>query len=261
MKSNYDRVTDINIRKKWILYASTIITLLLTVNEKYKFTESYPQLAVYSQLIIAINLMLIVGYLILDFRATYIFSRAERTRTLQYLDNSFDTNFAGRKVENYFSQDKLNPGFYKLAVNCFENVFHTVSIAREMQAKAYYKAVAVILVFVFSAAVGDKGIVRSLIEAILPLALLQDAIKLSFFISRLETLFDNFKAFFTNIRTGGFNDKEPEAMRYVIEYETTLAWASTPLESDLFLKLQDPLSIEWDKLKLEYNITTLYKDQ
>lgn len=255
MKSNYERVADINKRKAWILYTSTVITLLLTFNEKYKFTESHEELAVYVQLIIAINLMLIVGYLFLDFRATYIFSRAERTRTLQYLDNSFDTNFAGKKVENFFSQDKLTAGFYKLAVNCFENVYHTYSVTREMQSKVYSKAVIVVLVFIFSAAVGDKGVIRSLIEAILPLALLQDAIKLSLFISRLETLQDNFKAFFNNVKNSDFNNKEPEAMRYVIEYETTLAWASTPTDSKAFFKLRDKLAREWEELKVEYKIT------
>lgn len=50
-----------------------------------------------------------------------------------YLDNSFETNFAGKQVESYFSQ------------------------------------------------------------AVLPLALLQEAIKLPFFILRLENLLDNFK--------------------------------------------------------------------
>ncbi|WP_348084338.1 hypothetical protein [Mucilaginibacter sp.] len=227
---------------------------MLSINEKYKITDGHTDLMVYAQVVIAINLILIVSYLILDFQATYIFSRAERTRTLQYLDNSFDANFAGRKIENYFSLDKLNAGFYKLSVNCFENAFHTFSIIKEMQAKAYYKAVAVILAFIFSAAVEDKGIVRSLIEAILPLALLQDAVKISFFISRLENLLDNFKSFFTNVRNTDFVNKEPEAMRYVIEYETTLAWASTPTESAVFFAMKDQLALEWDALKAEYKI-------
>ncbi|MGA6119579.1 hypothetical protein [Sphingobacterium anhuiense] len=255
MKSNYERVTDINKRKVNLLYVSTILTLILTINEKYQFTKKHLDFDVYIQLIVAINLVFIVSYLIFDFRATYIFSKAERTRTLQYLDNSFDTNFAGRKVANYFSQEMLNPGFYKLSVNCFENVFHTFTITREMQSKAYIKAVIVIIVFVFSAAVGDKGIIRSLIEAILPLVLLQDAIKLSFFILRLENLLDNFKLFFTSIKSNGFSDKEPEAMRYVIEYETTLAWASIPLDSKVFFKLKDELASDWELLKDEFNIT------
>ncbi|MNY50095.1 hypothetical protein D3C86_1855720 [compost metagenome] len=123
-----------------------------------------------------------------------------------------------------------------------------------MQPKAYVKAVIVVLVFVFSAAVGDKGIVRSIIEAILPLALLQEAVKLSFFILRLENLLDNFRSFFTSIKTSDFVNKEPEAMRYVIEYETTLAWASMPLDTKVFLRLKDQLASDWENLKVEYKI-------
>ncbi|WP_299289204.1 hypothetical protein [uncultured Mucilaginibacter sp.] len=254
MKSNYERVTNLNQNKKLILYVSTTITLLLTINEKYEIAKNNVFLLDYVPVIVALNLILIVTYLALDFRATYIYSKAERNRTLQYLDNSFDTNFAGKKLENYFTQDKLNPGFFKLSINCFENTFHTFNITREMQPLAYLKAGIVIIIFVFSAAVGDKGIVRSLIEAILPITLLQDAAKLSFFTSRLETLFENFKSFFTNIKNSDFDKREPEAMRYVIEYETTLAWASIPLDSNIFLSKRDQLTVDWEELKLEYNI-------
>jgi hypothetical protein len=254
MKSNYERVTEINRKKMFVLYTSTIVTLLLTINEKFQFDIVHPELKNYVSVFIAINLMLIVLYVILDFRATYIFSRAERTRTLQYLDNSFDTNFAGKKVKGYFSQEMLGAGFYKLSVNCFENTYHTFNIVREMQLKTYFKAGLIIIVFMFSSAVGDKGIVRSLIEAILPLSLLQDGIKLAFFMSRLESLLDNFKSFFTRIKSSGFENKEPEAMRYVIEYETTLSWASIPLDSNIFESSRNQLAAEWSELKSEYNI-------
>ncbi len=254
MKSNYDRVTEINNRKMNVLYLSTVITLLLTINGQYNLLLPNDSFEVYLNLIVAINLILIAGYFFLDQRALFIYSRAERTRMLQYLDNSFDTNFAGKKVDDYFTQDKLNPGFYKLAVNCFENVYHTSHTTREMQFKVYTKAVLVFIIFIFSAAVGDKGIIRTLIETILPFTLIHEAYRLSSFITRLETLNDNFKTFFTSIRASNFDKREPEAMRYVIEYETTLSWASMPLDSSIFVRDQDELSKGWDELKAEYQI-------
>jgi hypothetical protein len=254
MISDYDRVSDLGEKKNYALYASTLITILLTVLEKYKVVESYPSLKDYISVIIAINLILVLLFVYFGLRQNYIFSRAERNRRLEYIDNSFDTNFGGKRVVNYFTQDKLQYGFYKLCVNCFENVFHTFSIVREMQAGVFLKAFIIAIFFVFSAAVGDKGIIRSIIEAILPLAIIQDAIKIAIFSNRLETTLSNFKSFFSSIKDKPFLDKEPEALKNVIEYETTIAWASIPLDSDVFYKNQDILAKEWDELKKQYKI-------
>jgi len=255
--NDYDRVQKLTSYKNIILAVSTIITLLLTLNEKYKLAERHQELRDYVIVFIGLNSILIILYVALNFRADYIFTKAEKLRRLQYLDNSFDTNFAGKKTENYFTQDNIEPGFYKLCSNCFENSFHTFNIVKQMQNNVYTKAGFVLLIFIFSASVGDKSIVRALIEAILPLSLVQDAIKISVIVTRLESILDNFRIFFSNIKNSSFSNKEPEAMRLVIDYETTLAWASLPLDSKVFLRLQKPLSEEWEILKNEYEIKNL----
>jgi hypothetical protein len=253
-KSDYDRVATIGKWKGRVLGFSTLITLLLTLDEKYSLSTIHTSLKDYVPVIIGANVALVALYVWLDSRENFVFSKAERTRTLQYVDNSFDTNFAGKKLEGYFTQEKLTPGFYKFCVNCFENTFHTYNIAKEMQKWVYAKAVGVLLVFIFSALVGDKGVVRYLSEAILPLALLQSAIKLSIFVSRLDTLRETFASFFTSIKSSSFEAREPEALKNVITYETTLAWASIPTDSDIFFRMREQLASEWEELKLQYNI-------
>ncbi|MBC3795034.1 hypothetical protein [Spirosoma utsteinense] len=254
MKSDYDRVTEIGTYKTRILYLSTAITFLLTLNNKYEFSKSYKGSDDYIELAIGFNSILVVLYILLEIRENYIFSKAERNRTLQYVDNSFETNFAGKRVDNYFTQDKLNPGFYKLSVNCFENTYHSFNIAKQMQFAVYSKAVIVLLVFMFSATVGDKGIVRYLTEAVLPLSLIQNAVKLSIFVTRLDSLKETFTTFFTSMKNVNFENREPEALKNVITYETTLAWASMPLDSDIFFKMQEQLAQEWEELKKEFQI-------
>ncbi|MDJ1473375.1 hypothetical protein [Xanthocytophaga flava] len=260
MKSDYDIVGDINYWKDIILYVSTFITFSLTIEEKFKITEikAYAQYSDIKDVLIAINVLLAILYVVMELTANYIFTNAENNRRLQYLDNSFETNFAGKRVDGYFTQDKLKPGFYKLAVNAFENAFHTYSIARLMQPKIYIKALFVFIFFAFSAAVGEKEMARSLVEAILPLALIQDAIKLAVFVSRLKVILDNYKTFFTNLKRLSFEDQEPEVLKNVIFYETTLSWASLPLESDIFIKNQQHLAQEWEMLKKEYAIDKNY---
>lgn len=254
MKSDYDRVATIGNYKSGILYCSTLLTLALTLNNKYEYSKTHKDLADYIEVIIGLNSILVLLYIILDIRENYIFSKAERSRTLQYVDNSFDTNFSGKKIDNYFTQDKLNPGFYKCCVNCFENTFHSFNIAKEMQFAVYAKAVIVLIVLMFSATVGDKGIVRYLTEAILPLSLIQNAVKLSIFVSRLDTLQETFTTFFSSVKNGTFKDKEPEALKNVVTYETTLAWASIPLDSSIFKKKQKELAQDWEQIKIDFKI-------
>jgi hypothetical protein len=254
MKSDYERVSQIGFWKNLVLILSTVLTLALTLDEKYKLSIVHESLKDYVELIIGINSIFVVLYIWFDIRENIIFSKAERGRTLQYVDNSFDTNFGGKKVEGYFTQDKLGPGFYKACVNCYENTYHTFAIAKEMQYGTYAKAVVVIIVLMFSATVGDKGIVRYLTEAILPLAAFQSALKLSFFVSRLDTLKETFANFFNSIKDSGFQNREPEALKNVVTYETTLAWASIPLDSKIFLKMREELAKEWEELKQQQHI-------
>jgi hypothetical protein len=51
-----------------------------------------------------------------------------------------------------------------------------------------------------------------------------------------------------------FDDKTPEAIRSLIDYETTVSWASLPLDSNIFWKYQDELAKDWAQLKKEYTI-------
>ncbi|QRR03084.1 hypothetical protein [Dyadobacter sandarakinus] len=254
MQSDYDRVTNIEKWKTNILYLSTIITLSLTIDEKYEFSKRSDVLLDYVNWLIGINSIFVFVYVWMEIQGNLIFSKAERNRTLQYVDNSFDTNFAGKKLDNYFTQDKLSPGFYKFSVNCFENTFHTFNIVKQMQLKTYAKAAVIFAVFMFSATVGEKGMARYLIESILPLSLIQQAIKLAIFVTRLDNLLEVFSTFFSSLRGKDFTDREPEALKNVITYETILAWASIPLDSKVFTKMRDELADEWSQLKISFSI-------
>lgn len=255
MKSDHDRARRIGEIKTRVLYTSTLITLLLTFNEKYKFSDTYKEAKDYIDLIVGFNAICIILYVILEQTESSIYTRAERDRAFRYIDNSFGTHFAEKKVGNYFSQDYLTPGFYKLCVNCFENTFFTYNIARQMQWTTYLKALFIAGVFMFSASVGDKGMVRYIVESILPLVFIQSALKLYLFVNHLDKLREDFGTFFTSVKETGFKDREPEAMKNVITYERTLAAASIQTDNKIFSKLNPELTKEWEDMKRDYNIT------
>lgn len=245
---SYQTVAKINSWATAILYFSTIISITISI------LGYFNQLPILRNILIVGNILLVCCYVFLDNRATYIFTRVEMRRRLDWLDNSFNTNFSGKKSKDYFTNDDLSPGFYKLAVNCFENSHHTHFIVSKMLPRIIVETIIVISIFVTSAAIGNKEVVRLFFELALPALLLQKLIKAVFFSSRMTEVHDRFKNLFNDLMSIQFDLKTAEALKDIIEYEAALSWASTPLNSNVFLKHQQKLANEWDEMKRDYKI-------
>jgi hypothetical protein len=65
---------------------------------------------------------------------------------------------------------------------------------------------------------------------------------------------ERFKALFNDLSRSEFDRYTAGALRGVIDYETTLAWASIPLKGKLFTKYKSQLAAEWEELKTSYSI-------
>jgi hypothetical protein len=256
---SYKLIDKLDLWKNRIIVASTIITLTLNFNEHYGFLKKYEWYTKNSiNTIIGINAAFVACYIVIEIILTTTFQKAEGRRILRYIDNSFNTNFSAAAIPQtgYFSQDTLTPGIYKMCINCFENALFSYTITKRMATSRYIKAGIVFIVFIFTATIGDTGTVRYLTDAILPLSLIQEAIKFYLYTSRLENIYDGFASFFTNLngQVSDFDRKHSEALKLLITYETTLAWSSIKLDSAIFGELNPSLSHEWELLKQQYNI-------
>lgn len=244
----YKLVEKLNRNASIVLYSSTVLSVLLSIFDHFEILNEL------KWLLITINTVLIVLYIFFDNRSSYIFTRAEMKRRLDWLDNSFDTNFSGKKSEGYFNQSNLSPGLYKLALNCFESSFHTDYTVSKMFPRVLVKNVVIIIIFIVCAFIGEREIIRQFLEIALPVVLLQQLIKITFFSHRIGRVLDDFKILFTDLKNMDFEKKTPQALKDLLEYETTLSWASIPLDSEIFMKHRQTLAKEWEELKQEYNI-------
>ncbi len=246
----YQKVAQLNSWATIGIYSSTVLSITISC------LGYFNQLPVLKNILIGINILFVCIYVFLDNRAAYIFTKVEMKRRLDCLDNSFGTNFSGKKSRDYFTNDNLSPGLYKLAVNCFENSYHSQFIVAKMLPGIIIESIVIVAIFIFSSAFGNKEIVRLFFELALPAMLLQKMIKAVLFSSRMNDVLEKFKHLFNDLMSASFDCKTAEALRDVIEYEAALAWASTPLDSKIFDKFQNQLAIEWEELKTEYNIKT-----
>lgn len=248
--ATYQTVSTLNRIASVLLYISTGVSIAISALGYFNLV---PDL---KNILIGFNIVFICVYAFLDNRANYIYAQAEMRRRLDWLDNSFGTNFSGKKSKGYFTNDNIGTGLYKLAVNCFENSFHTHFIIGKMLPGIILQTVIIILIFVSSAYFGNREIIRLFFELSLPAILLQKMIKAIVFSSRMANVHDRFKTLFNDLMKIKFDDKTPEALRDILEYETALSWASVPLSSGVFLKNQKELAKNWDELKKEYTINT-----
>lgn len=245
---SYSTVEKLNKYATILLYSSTIVSIAISL---LGYFNLLPDLR---NTLIGFNILFICIYVYLDNRAHYIFTKAEMKRRLDWLDNSFGTNFSGKKSQNYFTNEHLSPGLYKLAVNCFENSFHTQSNISKMLPAIITQTIIIVLLFISSAYIGNREIVRLFFELSLPAILIQKLIKAIYFSSRMTDVQDRFKLLFNDLMKNGFENKTAEALRDILEYETALSWASTPVSSKIFYKYQDQWATEWEELKQEYQI-------
>ena len=116
------------------------------------------------------------------------------------------------------------------------------------------ETIIIILLFIISAYIGNREVIRTFFELILPLSVIQKLIKAIFFTSRMNQVVENFKSLFNDLMRSNDCDKTPEFIRDILDYETTISWASIPLDSKIFEKFKNKLAADWAELTIAYNI-------
>lgn len=246
---SFDDVKKISCINNYILGISTCIAISTALFEKA--IKQYENI---NDGLNAMSTVLIGLYIVFDIIGNYCLSKAETKRRLDFIDNSFNTNLSGKKSVGYFSNSYIEPGLYKMAVNCFENSLFSYNVSKRMIKPLLIKNLAIISIFIISAALGDKQIVILIFQLSLPVLLFQQVVKLFIYSSNNEKVLLNFQQLFEDLKSHQFEKKTPEVIRNIIHYESNISWAAIPLDSQIFEELNPQLSADWDELKKTYEI-------
>lgn len=243
----FDRAKSFDKWANTIIYLSSVLSVALIF-------LSPP----YDKLIVAINAancVFITIIVVFDTLFNYFFFEAGKAKRLDFIDNSMGTDFSGARSQGYFTNENLAAGLYKMAVNCFENSFFSSQISAKMITASWVKFVIILIIFVFSAALGEQKIVNLLFQLSLPLLLFQQALKITLFYIRVNSTYESFLHLFNDFKQHGNNEgKDPEILKIILDYQTTLTWGAIPLSDKLFNKYNAVLSQKWNELKANYNI-------
>lgn len=232
-----------------LLWISTGITILISI---FDINRSNHEVLI--SYLYAVSSVFVVSYIIFDSIKSYLQLKSENKRRLDFIDNSFGTNLSGERSVAYYTNDKLNPGIYKMAVNCFENCYFSYHVSRRMLIPIVLRNLAMIAIFVFVASLGQKNVVILLIQLAIPVFLLQQLVRLVIFVLHTENILSNFKSLFSGMKHQPYESRIPELIRCIMEYESNISWASILLSQKIFDRQNKALSEKWSALKHSYSI-------
>lgn len=262
MKNNpHKNAFDIaNNRSYWlncILYSSTTLLILTFLIPYFNIKNENIEQNIITALNVA-NCFLVLSYLLLDENIKQIIFKANIGKRKDFIDNSFGTNIFDGKSIDYFTNDKLEQGIYKMAVNSFENSLFSSSISKIMLKKVALKNIILAFVMLGVILIGERNVVIFFIQLSLPILLIQDLIKFNTFNSKLESIYDNFRNLFSELKKNPDhkNDKGriAQIIYYMLEYESIIAWGNTLLDGKIYDQENPNLSTKWEKIKTDYNI-------
>ena len=246
-KVNFELVKKIDRILLWILYISVILgTVILVIGKWMKTTGD----------IYAANLNYIVGTLALfyflgDVGKRFLLQLAEQRRRRDFIDNSLNTNLSDYHSEGYYSNEQIDPGVYKMGVNCFENSFFSMSIASRMIKGLVIQSLMVLVIFSVLIMETDKVTIATFLQFALPYTVLQQTIILIIYYFQVNTIFNYFKLVFGSAQE---QKRDLLIIHNVINYESTIAWAGVILSDRIFNDMNGELSEKWENMKQEHHI-------
>ena len=203
-----------------------------------------------------IYFVLIVVYYILNiYTETFMYPAAARKRRKSFIDNSLGSKFCVQDTKGYYTNDNLKYGPYKMMINCCENCFFTLNIAKEMISQILIKNMLLFIGFLSIAYYGirDNLIAIPILQILLSTLFLTELIHHLNFIAKLEQLYETLIE--TINKKMNNNQTLQEAVLLFLEYETILAYNKAPSSDRVYEKLNDKLSKEWEDIKVRYDIS------
>ena len=179
-----------------------------------------------------------------------IFLRKE----FEHGSHSLGSKFLDKQVKGYYSNDSLEYGPFKMLVNCGENCFFTLNIAKKMIPSVILKNVIAGIGFLIVAYVGirDNLIAIPILQILLSALFFTEMIHHFNFIAKLSQIYERIQELFRNKVKK--DTMLQEAVLIFLDYETTLAYNKAPLSDSVYKAENKRLTEEWEEIKRRYEI-------
>lgn len=240
-KINYDLTSLITQVQFWFIIIGSILSLL----SLFSITEIIKEMIDKSICVISIL------YFISEILFNNFFIKAEQHRIDDLIDNSLNSKIADENSENYYTNDNVKQSVYKLGVNGFENTFFTKNVVRKMINNQWPLFISIVCLYLVSIFFVEKKVLVIVFQLLLPLYVIKDFIQLNLFKIRIEKIYNCYKQVFTSTKKA---ERESIIINNIISYEKLLSSYYIQVDSKIFNKMNNKLSIDWISIKKKYNI-------
>lgn len=239
--------TKLSILLNYLVYLSTLISVIIIVSRNFFPNSNQMPINWLTKGLAALS----VSYFILEIVQKYSFNKAELERKNDLIDNSLNSNLNHQKSKNYFSNDNIEHGIFKLGVDCFENSYFTKNISEKMFNKQLVLNSIIIIIVITLLLTASNNLTVEFFLLALPYSISNETIRLYRLNKEMESVFCEFKKIFDSVS----KDKiEMLIINNVINYEKSLSSNQILLDSNIFKHMNDELSEQWKALKAKYEI-------
>ena len=226
----FEKITNL------LFWLNMVINVILLINLNFKFCIALISLAI-----------TIVYVVLMNINDIFLKNTAEKERRKSFLKESFNINLTPNQTNKYYN-NKLEPSFQKMGLNCYESLFFSRRIANKMLSINTLKIVFVIVIYVIMFALVDSiDILLVATQTLFSAEVLFYFIKLCYYNFHLNKLDEELYNLFFSMNSVT-DETKIIILEKVFDYECLKNYCKISLSSAIFNKYNDKWSKDWRKI-------------
>lgn len=177
-------------------------------------------------------------------------NKAESERRKTLLSHAFSINITSKKTNGYYNNE-FSPSIRKLGVDSFESTLYTKKNLSLMISSEGIKTFIIFIIWIIIITkFKNNELFYNLTQTFFSMEVLLKFIKLLYYYFNVSEIYDAFYQLFV---TRKYNEKKDQALvlEYVMDYECLKTYCHILLSNNIFKKIKNDLSIEWENIKKE----------
>jgi len=203
------------------------------------------------------NISLMIAFFVIDVLIDILVPMADTKRRDDFLDNSLGCMLSSQSSIGYYDNDEVSIGFYKVAVNLYQNCFTTFSLVKQITIKRTLLPIFVLVIIIIMAYRGfqESTFAITTLQVLFSATVLGTVIKHVILLVKLSSIESYWIGLFSDptfkTNTDSFKHK---ILKNWFAYETLHSKIPAEIPKTTYDKWNPILTAEWLQIKVRYNI-------
>ena len=231
----------------WSSFIFTVIIQIINMISKESFHLD--------RLSNGISICLLIILFVFDIKIDKYRQSAEKERKLDFIDNSLGSKYCVNTSENYYDNDDLDNGIYKLLINLYQNAFDTKNNLELMIRKSEKYSLLCFALLAVLAILGlfNSAIVVSILQLFLSKEILMKKFTLENYLKNVTEVYNEITTLLScGLDIKKMKDINAKVIILLIKYESSIASSKIELDERIFKENNVKWEREWLEIKEKY---------